>query len=474
MKPIQLFGAGTASRSQIVCAQKRLNVYWEITSDGDKATAVIYGTPGTLLAFTLADIARGFLPIGDNLYAVNGAVVTKLDTSLAATNLGGGLASATGVVSMCANQSDMLITDGAAGKYVTLPAGAVTTVGAAAYPDTATTCACVGGYFVVEQPSTNIFSVSALNDVTTWPATFIQAAYSSPESLVAVNADHGLLMLFGRTYLEYWTVGGALDFPFAHIQGADQQFGLAAKWSRAHINNGVAFLATMRQGQYQVMFVDLINSFAPTRISNSEVEDVIRRVTTVASATALSYMVDGHPFYQLTFPADNLTLLYDFSTSIWSYAQTGVATSARHVGDLSTTFNGVTYLSDYANGNVYSSELDTYTDNGTAIKRQLVSKHLATGTHLVVAALQLEFETGVGLSSGQGSDPMVTLEVSKDGGRTYGNERQLKLYPLGTYDRRTIARRAANGYDVTFRLTMTDPVKFALARELADIEEGTG
>jgi len=37
-----------------------------------------------------------------------------------------------------------------------------------------------------------------------------------------------------------------------------------------------------------------------------------------------------------------------------------------------------------------------------------------------------------------------------------------------------MVRRVASGDDIVLDLTMTDPVKFALARELADIEEGNG
>ena len=469
MKPIQLFGAGTGHKSLVACAQRRLNCYWEIQSDGDKANAVIYGTPGTTLQAVLPNIIRGMRVSGSLMTVVNGSIVSQLNTALGQTLLSGSMTSMSGRVSMDVNATQMIIVDGIAGYIITLPSGAVTAIADADFRNGCRTCTYVGGYFIVERPSTAQFWVCDLNNGLSWSALFYQSAFSSAETLVAVDSDHGVLILFGTTYMEYWTPNGALDFPFGALRSAAQQYGLAAIWSRAHINNGIAFLGSNPQGENQVFFLDLISGYAPQKISNSDIENIIRSLSVKSNATALSYMVDGHPMYQLTFPTDNISLLYDFGTSIWSETQTGVALTGRHVGDIAQTFNAVSYVSDYSNANLYKVDPDSYTDNGTAIKRQLVSRHLGDGNQGSIDELFVDMQTGVGLQSGQGSIPQIMLDVSKDGGRTYGNQRFLPMGVVGQYENRVIARRVVNGRDKVVRLTMTDPVKFVITREGATV-----
>lgn len=472
MKTIQLFGAGTGHVPFTATAQRRLNCYWEIQTDGDKANATIQGTPGTILQAALPNIIRGMTTVGALLTVVNGNIVTQINSALSQTNLSGSLSTGSGRVSISANATEIMIVDGTAGYTITLPSGAVTAIGDAQFPNGARTNTYVGGYSVVEKPDTAEFWVSDLNNSTSWSALFFQSAFSSAEPLVAVDSDHGVLILFGTTYIEYWSPNGALDFPFGAIRSAAQQYGLGAIWSRSKINNGIAFLGNNPQGEYEVFFLDLMSSYSPVKISNSDIESIINGFSVKSNATSLSYMIDGHPMYQLTFPTDEISFLYDFSTGIWSQTQTGVATTGRHVGEISQTFNAISYVSDYANSNLYSFDSETFADNGIAIKRQLVSRHLGDGNYGSIDELFFDMETGVGTQSGQGSDPQLVLEVSKDGGRTFGNQRFLSMSRVGVYDQRVIARRVANGRDVVLRLTMTDPVRFCMNREAANISGG--
>lgn len=476
MKPISLFGASIQSKSIVATAQRRVNCYYEITTDGDKNKTVIYGTPGLLLVSTFTYHIRAWRVVGTLMYVVDGPLVLSVNLSFVATALSGVVSNNNNNASMSNNATQLIIVDGIAGYTSTLPAGAVTAIVAPAFPNGATTVTYVGGYFVVEAPSTNQFWVSALNDGTTWPATFFQSAYSNPEYLVAVDSDHGVLILFGAVYLEYWYISGALDFPFSSVQSAAQQWGLAAKYSRAKIDNSIVFLAQNLQGQYQVMQLALLNSYAPKRVSTSDIEAIIANLSTPSDATALAYMTDGgHPMYQLTFQSAQRSFLLDLSTSIWSEAQTGVATTGRHVGDLSVTFGADTYMSDYNIPNMYKISSSSYTDNGTPIKRMLQSRHLGDMNIFSVDELFFDMETGVGLQSGQGSDPQIMLEVSKDGGRTFGNQRMSSIGMVGQYDApRPLFRRVVNGRDCVIRLSYTDPTKFVVTREGAIVNQGYG
>jgi hypothetical protein len=77
-------------------------------------------------------------------------------------------------------------------------------------------------------------------------------------------------------------------------------------------------------------------------------------------------------------------------------------------------------VTDYENGKVYLLDQNAYTDDGQYIVREFVTRHNKTGELLSIAQLWLEMEAGVGLVSGQGSDPQVMLQISRDGGHSWG------------------------------------------------------
>jgi hypothetical protein len=68
------------------------------------------------------------------------------------------------------------------------------------------------------------------------------------------------------------------------------------------------------------------------------------------------------------------------------------------------------------------------------IRRLRRAPHLyGGGGRFTIDNLRVELETGLGLSTGQGSDPELMFRQSLDGGKTWGNERRAKVGKLGNY-----------------------------------------
>jgi hypothetical protein len=236
---------------------------------------------------------------------------------------------------------------------------------------------------------------------------------------------------------------------------------LAAKFSRAKFDNTIAFLGTNLQGGYSVY---KLVGFQPQVISNKDIDAYFDDFPQVADATAISYMWDGHPFYLLTFPSASRSFLYDGSTGIWCEQQSGVQLIGRYNGNLCLVLAGQIYISDYSNGNIYQLSDEAYTDNGNPIMRLCQTRHIHdNGNMLAIDEVFLDLETGVGLQSGQGQTPQIMVSVSKDNGRTFGNERLMGIGMVGQYiGPRATLRRFGASRDFVFRFRMTDPVKFAV------------
>ena len=71
-------------------------------------------------------------------------------------------------------------------------------------------------------------------------------------------------------------------------------------------------------------------------------------------------------------------------------------------------------------------------------------------------------ETGVGLASGQGSDPKLMLRYSNDNGHSWSNSKEKSIGLQGEYTARVKFGPTGAGRNRVWEITMTDPVKFAV------------
>lgn len=476
MKPIPLFGNGVYAGSAVVTAQRRLNCYYDIRQDGDKTKVAVIGTPGlSLFNGDGAGLVRGFWTMKKQnlMFKIAGNTLWEIAPTGTATNRGT-ISNGSNIVGMSDNGVQLLIVDGTAGWIYTPSTTTLAQITSPNFPNTARTCVFNGGFFLADDPATNgKFAKSGAYDGATWGATDYGIAESNPDPLLAVDRYHGIIPLFGITSIEFWQLVGGGGFPYAPLVGATQDWGLAAIYSRVHINNTIAFLGQYDEGGFQVC---VLNGYQVVPISTPDIDTIIRSFSIVADATGLGYMENGHPMYQITFPSAGRSFLYDFTTQMWSETQTGVGLTGRHIGGIGIAYNGKNYIGDYQNANVYLVDPTVYTDNGITIPRLVQTRHVYQDYNVLgVDELFLDMETGVGLQSGQGSDPQIMLSVSKDNGRTFGTERWRSMGKVGQYSGPRVKwDRFGAARDFVFRFYMTDPVKFVINSGAATLRLGKG
>lgn len=472
MKIVPLFGTGIAGKSFVVTRQRRLNCYYELREDGDKTKVAIYGTPGLVALFTVSTPfstpIRGFLGTQTALYLVayNQFQSVSATGSVIAT---GTLGTTNGMCSLAFNATQVVIADGSAG-YLFTPASSSFATIAASFPNGARTVTFVSGFFVAEQPGTQQFWVSNVNDGSTWSGLSFASASSYSDNVVAVDNLSGNLIVFSEQHTEFWQNVGSNPEPFAPILSAANEFGLAGLFSRAHVDQSIIFLAQTREGQVQ--FVQ-ITGFNVKVISTPDIDFIINSFTKTSDCVALSYETDRHKMYQATFPTANRTFLFDTFSGLWSEVQTGASVvPSRHIGNLSAYFAGQTIISDYATPQVYTLSPTAYTDNGATIAREIITRHVLSNFNRVrISQLYIDMETGVGIQSGQGQNPQIMLQYSKDNGRTWNPERWASVGQVGQYLTRVLWRRFGSTRDATFRIRMTDPVQFAITEGAIKIQE---
>ena len=478
MQTVPLFGTGIKAISDIVTRQRRVNCLYDLRADQDRASIVMLGTPGSTLWTTLPLAAypvRGWHAIGTTLYVVAGSALYAVTTTGTYTQLATGI-SGSGRVEIADNSVQLIIVTGGPGYVYTFATTTLTTITDPFFPVGATSVVFINGRFVVEAPGTRRFYVSELLNGLDWTYLGVTAIFGTKENssdlLLRVSNLNGTLVLWGQQTVEFWQDVGTSPLPYQRINGATQSWGLAAVLSNVEVGNTQMFLGYAPDGGLSVL---RLNGYVAEPVSDSDLNTLFSSFATVNDAVAYTYTAYGHAIYQITFPTENRSFAYDTKTGIWHDSQSGVAEQGRHFSNYGITFSGKNYVSGSDNGvgKIYELDVNVYTDTGTYIKRQAITRHIRNqGNEFRIAELFLDFETGVGLGGAptQGTDPQVMLKISRDGGRTFGNERWIALGKIGEYYTRVVLRRLGAARDFVVQITMTDPVKFVLASGSADVE----
>lgn len=454
---ISLFGLGQASKSPFVTAKALQNLYVETRPQGEKSVLVAYGTPGeTLFVDFGATPPRGGIAFepGSVCYVVHRGTLWEVNNAGVMTNRGA-LLTTTGRVSMSHNGTQVMIVDGTFGyiyNTATLVFAQITDVDFPANPLTVTFLA---GYFIVNLLNSSRFYVSALRDGLSWDALMFANAESNPDPIIAVWSSNGQLILLGSESTEYWGLSGQVDFPFTALQGTATEWGLAATWSIAKYDNSFAFLVKNRMGE---VMVAKLNGYLPQKISTPDFDSIVNAYSTKADASGYSYMLGGHPMFVLNFATAAKSWLYDGSTGEFTVLKSFGST--RHNAEFSFPFLGNTIVADSTTGRLYKLQATALTDNGASIERELVSETVANAdlSMLSIDCLRVDMEVGVGLATGQGSNPQIGLSVSRDNGKTWGPQMWKSLGAIGQYSSRVEWRRLGTTPTATFKLTVTDPV----------------
>ena len=461
-----ILGSSYVTRSVNAADSRMVNLFPEAVPEGGLEPAFLQRAPG--LAF-LQTVGSG--PIrglwahqtnGSDFYVVSGNQVYKL-TSTTATPTLIGTVNGTGPVSIADNGTQIFFACNPDAFIYNENLGTFTQIVDPDFPG-AQMVAYLDGYFVFSQPNSQLIWVTQLLDGTQIEPLDFASAEGSPDGVVAIVVDHRELWVFGTDSTEVWYDAGLADFPLARIQGAFNEIGCVAPYSVAKLDNSVFWLGTDARGQG---IVYRANGYTGARISTHAVEWQIQQYTTLSDAVAYTYQQDGHSFYVLNFPTANTTWVFDAATQVW-HERAGLVNGAfvRQRANNQCNFLGSIVVGDFENSNIYTLDLDTFADNGNPQRWLRSWRALPTGQNnfkrTAQHSLQLTCESGVGLVTGQGSDPQVMLEWSDDGGHTWSNEHWASMGAIGDYATRVIWRRlgmTTKLRDRVYRVSGTDPVR---------------
>jgi len=457
MKPIP-FLIGTPG------AAGRLNENLFFEPEMEDGRPALRGTPGLTLWLALGGSSgtRKAWVFDEYLYTVTGNTVYRIDTTPTATALATTLDTSSGNVWMSDNGINMMIVDGTSGYIVT--GTTLTKITDADFP-VPSSLTFQDGYYIVTESGTGRIYISDSYGGTDWDALDYSTAEGNPDDVLVAISDHREVWLPGVLTTEVFYNSQDPDFPFERITGSFIEAGIGAVASIVKADNTLFWLSDKAQ-------VIRASGYTPVYISTPRIEKEIAGYSTWSDAIGFSYTHDGHIFYCLTFPTADKTLVYDITVSqklgfpAWHRRTsqiTGLYTHGRHRANCYAKFDNKHIVGDFENGNLYYFDASNYTDNDNIIRAVHYAPSISKDGHMIFHhRLESEFKMGVGIVTGQGSEPKAMLDWSDDGGRTWSNEHWRSMGKIGEYDARAIWRRLGKSRSREYRQTITDPVERVL------------
>jgi len=292
------------------------------------------------------------------------------------------------------------------------------------------------GRFISPDLNGNQWRLSELNQssiVADWPdnAQHVGAIQTKPDTAVACIRFPGrgnLLLVFGETVAEHWTDVGLNLFPYQRSQNSNLDYGCLNPATIAESENHVCWLAVNEKSGPTIMYTD---GGEINKLSTDGIDFKLATLTNPANSYAFMVKLDGHLFYVITWPDDNLTYAYDFNAKAF-YTLTDENMSY-FIAKRVAFFNDQYYFVSINDGNLYQlgTQFNNY-DYGDGVVHEIPRVRIISEVRQPDQSYFVAGYTGFKIESGlTDTTQRVDLSISKDSGVNYSNVQSITLSGLG-------------------------------------------
>lgn len=420
---------------------------------------------------------RGMIFAGDaRLFVVMGGRFMEFDINGAPTDRG--------PVAQDANPAIMVYSGVVAGQVGIVSGGSVycftlatNTLSAALLTGGYTHLAFAGTFGFAFNPLTGRTLVSASNDLSTWNAGtfFARALFSDPARAIFTDENNLVWTLGTDTFEARWNSGQAQDQPFIPLTGLVGPYGIASPFGFGCSPAGNFWITrnTAGVGRFVVS-----QGGRPAPVGLYAIDAQIDKLATsagISDAEVLLYDQGGHtsatvamPAAQAMNPSIPCSFNYDVEGKDWTKRGRWNSQAAKwelwaprcHVLAFAKHLVG-----DRTTGTIWQLDPQSATDvDGNGIRRMRRTPHLnAEHMRRPIDVVELLTDIPAGIQApAQGSNPVMMLRVSKDGGRTFGSERQSGIGLVGQYRKRCFWTQLGAGPDTVLEFNYSDPVPLAI------------
>lgn len=423
------------ARGPIANAQQCYNLYPEPNTPDAPFPMSHYPAPGLSLWYDFSQLGisgpvRGLYQASNGfMFCVVGTWVTSFQSGAASpTLLGQMIATSNDPVSMCDNQTDLVIVEGSSnnGYYVPLsqsnvPNSLVQINDPAFYGSTRVDF--IDTFLIFNWPGTPTWYSTISNELLPFDAQYFAGKEGYNDYTVAVAALHDNVWVLGNFTTEIWFNAGGALFPFARMPNSVLQQGCVAPYAVVVADNAIYWISQDRWGRNMLIRGE---GYSARRVSTFAVEEAWSQYTTPQECRGMAFQTSGHEFIGFYFPQDNAYWVYDASTQQWHQRTYNGLSQAWPINCMAfwgtvswNEWNGLILAGSALGPQLHSLSRNYYTDFGAPIIRQRTWMHVVNdGRRQVHSRFQASF--GSSLSGGNVYPDELDLTWSDDGGVTWG------------------------------------------------------
>mgnify|MGYP001572094098 CR=1 FL=1 len=465
--PLNLTGGDYQHKSRPLSKQVTRNFWPQVQPNAKEKSPYILQSFYGLKDFKVqaGGVDRGMLENQGVLYKISGTTLYSVASDGTHTSLG--TVTGSGRCIMWAMGAQIIITNGTTKGYTwdgvsTFAANVSVNIGLPAG------VAVLNNQALYDAGSGQGFDVSDVGTPDTVNGLNNASAESASDALRRIYAFADTAYMGGDKTFELWWDSGQGNPPFDRIQGALIQMGLEAIHSMANDTENLFFFGIDKQVHTLTAGASSVDSVVSTPAMAKEFQDY----TTTTDAIGWCMELEGQWFYVLTFPTEDTSWILPKGGE---WFEVGSSLDGRWRANSYAFAFGKHLVADYSSANIYELDAETYTDAGETIVRTRDSASIhgglfkRDGKEFELTSLELILETGIGLVSGQGSDPVIMVSVSNDGGKTFGTERMLRCGMLG--EQVTVRTGSFGRFkECVIRLRVSDPIFWSIHSAVANIE----
>ena len=319
--------------------------------------------------------------------------------------------------------------------------------------------------FAIYDVSGGKFYMSDFGDPDSFQTNNFATAESSPDDLKYVKVFNERAYLMGSKTIETWKVGTG-NPPLKKIQNGTMPRGLKDIHSVASSQNFVYFRGD--DGWFY--------RFSSTQAVNITSGFAANAFETYADDTTEAYILEiqGGTYLVCNFTANNKTWVFSERNhqlspgfDDWFQLSTGTEEDI-YIGAFYHKAFNKHLIEKKGSGDILELDLDTYTDDGSTIVRRrrtppihggLLGKE---GGRLEMSWFEVKMKKGVGLATGQGSDPRIYITASLDGSESRSNQAELEIGRTGDADLIIRWYHDASFYESDFEIIGYDPIFYSI------------
>jgi len=460
--PIDIVDQAYEHNSRPLSAQVTKNLYPEVEPTGKVKKALI-SWPGKATFSTGSGTNRGIYKntFNSSVFVVNGTDLYKVDSAGVQTSLG------------TIAGTDRCVFDASAYYLYIVTGGRVWRTDGASLTEvtdsdleTPNSTTFLNSQMIYDGDAGR-FAVSDAGDGSSIDGLNYGTAESKGDDLTRVYAFDQALYLFGVDTIEPWYNSGTGNPPFDRIEGGIINIGIAGIHAVTNTKDAAYFLGGDKTA-YK------LKGYQETQISTIAINNAFESYADVSDCFCDAIKYQGQDFVIYTFPTADKTWVYNETNGSWFEIADD---DARDIGNGYCWAFGKNLVTDHRNGNIYYLDRDTNDDVGDILIRERVIRPITAidigkpGQRILMSRFELIIETGVGLASGQGVDPVFMLTHSADGGRTWQDEQFVSPGVMGDYLKKVEYFTFASGYELLIKIRVSDPIKVSIHAAAADLEE---